>query len=262
MDRTVPPVYLGSAEDAAAMLTTNLSVAVEQAQPRQPLPVFFRADDIGVVSNSFAALLKSFQHYQMPLCLAVVPTWLTDSRWSSIRLLCDRQPSQWCWHQHGWTHANHEPDGKKCEFGNSRKAADIENDIIRGKERLQAIIGTDVSPVFTPPWNRCSRQTLQILEDTGFKAVSRSSGSTDKSAPMLADFQVNVDLHTRKEPDYDSCLSGLCTELETAVGSGRIGIMIHHQRMNENAHFVLDSLLACIVKNDLLQPVDFDDLLN
>ena len=262
MERTPSQIYLGVAEKAAALLTRDFTLAIEQAQASQPIPIFFRADDIGVVSDSFAALLKSFQHYQIPLCLAVVPAWITASRWSSMRRLCDRQSSQWCWHQHGWTHTNHEVAGKKCEFGRSRASADIEDDILRGKERLQDVIDTHFSPIFTPPWNRCSENTLQILKKAGFKAVSRYHGATPESAPLLADFQANVDLHTRKEPDYTSCLSGLSGELKNAASSGRIGMMIHHQRMNENAFIILDSLLACVAENDLLRAVHFNHLLS
>ncbi|NNK95588.1 MAG: polysaccharide deacetylase family protein, partial [Desulfobacterales bacterium] len=175
---------------------------------------------------------------------------------------CDRQSSKWCWHQHGWTHTNHEPVGKKCEFGNSRAPADIEDDIISGKERLQNIIGAQVSPIFTPPWNRCSQSTLHILKNAGFKAVSRSSGATPESAPLFADYQVNVDLHTRKESDHASCLSALVSEFKQATRSGRVGIMIHHQRMNRNAFTVLENLLALVAENELLQAVDFNRLLN
>lgn len=255
-------MYLSGAEQAAAVLTAEFTLAIRQAQLSQPLPIFFRADDIGVVSDSFAALLKSFQHYQIPLCLAVVPAWMTPSRWFSIQHLCDRQSSRWCWHQHGWTHTNHEPVGKKCEFGNSRAPADIEDDIFRGRKRLQTIIGAQVAPIFTPPWNRCSQSTLHILKNAGFKAVSRSSGATPDPTPLFADYQVNVDLHTRKEPDHTSCLSALCAELKQAASSGRIGIMIHHQRMNRNAFTVLESLLAFVAENELLQAVDFNHLLS
>jgi len=262
MDQTPAQIYLGAAEKAADLLTRDLTLAIKQAQPSQPIPIFFRADDIGVVSDSFAALLKLFQRSQIPLCLAVVPAWITPSRWSSMRRLCDRQSSQWCWHQHGWTHTNHEPAGKKCEFGRSRASADIEDDILRGKARLQTIIGAHVSPIFTPPWNRCCENTLHILKKVGFNAVSRYRVTRPECSPLLADFQANVDLHTKKEPDYTSCLSGLSGELKKAASSGRIGMMIHHQRMNENAFNILDSLLACVAENDLLRAVHFNHLLS
>ena len=130
------------------------------------------------------------------------------------------------------------------------------------KERLQTIIGAQVAPIFTPPWNRCSQSTLHILKNAGFKAVSRSCAATPESAPLFADFQVNVDLHTRKEPDHTSCLSALGSELKKAASSGRIGIMIHHQRMNRNSFTVLENLLAFVAENELLQAVHFNHLLD
>ena len=121
-------------------------------------------------------------------------------------------------------------------------------------------VGKDFQPFFTPPWNRCSSDTLQALADLHFKAVSRSKGALPKSPPNLPDYQVNVDLHTRKEVTPHLALENLLAELEQGVSSGLCGVMIHHQRMNRSALEVLDLLLGIIKNNQNLIPVHFDDL--
>ena len=258
MDRTVSQLYRDYPQDAVSAIGHSLESGLRSRQGQSPIPVFFRADDIGVPSDNFSRMMALFKKKEAPLCLAVVPAWLTPERWTAIAKLCDRGASLWCWHQHGWKHMNHEISGKKNEFGPARSEAHICADVSRGKERLQDIMGPAFSPYFTPPWNRCSPSTINILKDLGFQALSGSRTSEPKP-DSLQNIAVNVDLHTRKEPDSLSCLSGLTDEIEQAARSGCIGIMLHHQRMNEQAFTLLDNLLEIISRQPLLGPVTFKE---
>ncbi len=237
-----------------------------------PVFIYFRADDIGVPGDGFARMMTIFAEYQTPLSLAVVPAWLTRSRWRSIRNWVDRLEAQyhpigdprirnsiWCWHQHGWRHQNHEPTGKKQEFGPSRAAAEIERDLRRGRQRLETIMGPDFYPAFTPPWNRCGPAALHLLREMEYRAVSRSRGEPP-SPSGLPDFSVNVDLHTRKEADPKQGWESLLAELKTAVAGGFCGIMIHHQRMNPAACEFLENLLSILSRFNELRPVHLRDL--
>ena len=223
--------------------------------------VFFRADDIGIPSSGFMQLVTCFQKHRLPLCLATVPAWLTEGRLKELRSLTGINSTQWCWHQHGRLHRNFEPSGKKQEFGPARCKNDIQTSLGKGKKRLEHLLGLDFQPVFTPPWNRCSGDTLKSLADLGFTAVSRSRGAWPETLPQLPDFQVNVDLHTRKEAEPHLALENLATEIELGLASGLCGIMIHHQRMNGMAFQLLNILLGLIKKHQILLPVHFGDLL-
>jgi hypothetical protein len=223
--------------------------------------VFFRADDIGIPSRRFEQLIECFQKYNLPLCLATVPAWLTETRLKELRRLTGANNSQWCWHQHGRVHRNFEKTGKKQEFGPARSKSDIHASLSTGRKRLETLLDKDFQPFFTPPWNRCSSDTLQSLADLGFKAVSRSKGARPVTLPYLPDYQVNVDLHTRKEVAPHLALENFLKELEQGIGSGLCGIMIHHQRMNRSALELLDILLGFIHSNRALNPVHFADLL-
>lgn len=236
-------------------LFKGLSNGTGQAQ------IFFRADDIGVPGRQFAHLIALFRNSKLPICLAVVPTWITRDRLKTLQQETGTGHDQWCWHQHGWLHRNYETVGKKQEFGSTRAAELQFGDVKKGKERLQEILGNRFSPFFTPPWNRCSGETLDALQTLQFQAVSRSQNAKPVPPAGFPDFQVNIDLHTRKEENSTTCLNNLLTEISQGVASGTAGIMIHHQRMNKAAFDFLALLLESICAEPKLDSVSFHDLL-
>jgi hypothetical protein len=238
------------------------SVAAGYAQKTQPedAVVFFRADDIAVLGRQFSHLMTLFSQYRAPLCLAVVPAWLTRPRWLALERVA--QNTSCCWHQHGWRHANHETEGKKQEFGPSRCRADLEHDIGRGRKRLEKLLGKRFYPVFTPPWNRCGQGALDVLKSQGYAAASRSRGGKPPTPNGLPSFDVNVDLHTRKEKRPAVGWDNLFNDLQQAIASGRCGIMIHHQRMNQAAFDFLEILLKTLKSQKMLHLVHFKHLKN
>lgn len=227
-----------------------LEDALTSANVRERIPVYFRADDIAVPGRQFKEMIALFSRHSVPLSLAVVPSWLTQARWASIESLCCDSSDLWCFHQHGWRHKNHETSGKKQEFGPSRSRLEIQNDLFRGRERLAHLMRTYFFPAFTPPWNRCSHETLRELKKAGYKALSRSQGASPPTPDGLMDVQVNVDLHTRKETTTSQGWQHLYAELTAAVKGGFCGIMIHHQRMNDNALDFMDHLLRQMKHTD------------
>jgi hypothetical protein len=222
--------------------------------------IFFRADDVAVPGEQFVRMMELFSKYRTPLSLAVVPAWLTRPRWRYLSGFERMNPSRWCWHQHGWRHVNHEIEGKKQEFGESRASSAIKRDLIRGKKRLTDLMGDSFFPVFTPPWNRCSLDTLESLRELGFAGVSRSFEKKTPYFENLPDIAVNVDLHTRKERDPARGWDNLLEEFEQAAASGCCGIMIHHQMMNEPAFDFIEHLLKMAGNRKGIHIVDFRDL--
>ena len=247
-------------------LKPRLQDCVDQAlgQARLPLPVrfFFRADDIGVPGKRFFRLLDLFLDCQTPLCLAVVPSWLSRQRWDIFQKTDQKAPGLWCWHQHGWRHVTHEIQGKKQEFGPVRTVDAIRQDIVRGREKLEHLMKDRFTPVFTPPWNRCDGRTLAVLKNNGFKAVSRHRQSMPRPPKGLPDLSVNVDLHTRRETTPEAGWQSLLKELSAAISSGTCGIMIHHQRMNETAFEFLEVLLEVMTQNSHILSIHFKDMLH
>jgi peptidoglycan/xylan/chitin deacetylase (PgdA/CDA1 family) len=261
MQRPVSVIWQRLPSDLAARTASCVKAACEQASGSGEVFIFFRADDIAAPGSRFARLLEVFSFHRAPLCLAVVPAWLTPARWQAIEGIGKKSARLWCWHQHGWRHVNHELAGKKQEFGPRRTPDALARDIRRGRQRLRDLMGKNFYPVFTPPWNRCGQEALEVLKNTGYLAVSRSRGCRPPAPPGLPSFDVNVDLHTRKEGAPQAGWNNFFNELHLAISSGGCGIMIHHQRMNTAAFDFLDILLKALKAQNKVQLVHFKELL-
>ncbi len=258
MDYSVSSIWLSVPSEVDSRIETCIDSA--RIERNKTVYIFFRADDVAVPGKQFTRLMKLFARYRVPLSLAVVPAWLTGPRWEQLKRLGQKSPDLWCWHQHGWRHKNHEMKGKKQEFGASYPFSTLRADIVRGRSRLETLMGKSFYPVFTPPWNRCSRNTLELLKKLGYHAVSRSYNSQPPPPKGLPDFQVNVDLHTRKERDPLTGWDNLFSEFRQTMVNGLCGVMIHHQRMNDAAFDFLEFFLKKIIKQKGLFPVHFKDM--
>ncbi|ROR03075.1 polysaccharide deacetylase family protein [Desulfosoma caldarium] len=226
--------------------------------------LFFRADDIGAAGYSFDALCALFREHGVPLALAVVPAWLTETRTARILASAPLHENLWGWHQHGWRHVNWQKTGKKAEFGHQRPLEKQWRDIWRGNMKLLNIFQDRLLPVFTPPWNRCSATTLEVLAQLGFQAVSTMDPlpKAGKNKGRLKNLRIAVDLHTRKHEDGPADYAALLQELRAALNKDTpAGIMIHHQRMTSFAFTFLDELLRQLRLSEKVEFLSFQDLL-
>lgn len=237
-------------EDIPQRLEKAITCGAEAFAGHGLIPrIFFRADDIGVPSVLFHAMTDAFADNSAPLGLAVVPAWCTSARWEAMQAMMGHTPHLWCWHQHGWRHANHEQQGRKYEFGPSRPASAKKDDIARGKAKLESVLQGAFTPLFTPPWNRVDAETLTILQDMKFTAISRTQGAKPQAPEGLIEIPVNVDLHTRRETTPEEGWAAFLAELTQGIATGVCGIMLHHQRMNGNAVAFLRLLLGHLSEN-------------
>jgi len=243
-------------------LSLNIKSTVDKVlSTHDYINVFFRADDIGVQSKNFARMMSLFLKYRIPLCLAVVPAWLTAFRWKAMDGFIKKGEDLFCWHMHGYRHINHETHGKKQEFGPARSNLELANDLSKAHASLKSIMGNRLAPVFTPPWNRCSLATMNRLKIVGFKGVSRSYGSLPLPPRGLKDFPVHVDLHTRKEKSPKLGWLKLMEEFKTGIDSSPCGIMIHHMRMNDQAFLFLEYLFELFSAYKKINFVTYNDLI-
>ena len=260
MTRSVAAVWAVDPPDLPRRIQELLTPRGRAAAPCPLGRVFFRADDIGVPGQTFTRLLGLFQRHRLPLNLAVVPTWLNKTRWAAIRRVCADTPGLWTWHQHGWRHLNHEPIGKKSEFGPSRAWQALRGDLERGRDRLDTLLGPEFTPAFTPPWNRCDERTLALLALLGYRAVSRCAASSPQVVSGLASQDIHIDLHTRRETTPTQGWEALAREFAAGLASPACGIMLHHQRMNSAAFQFLDELLRQLAAHPRLRVVSMEDL--
>lgn len=242
---------------------TRLEKVLLSKRSRKSL-IFFRADDIGVPGVAFKALCRIFAYFNVPLALSVVPSWLNEARIQYLFQTAPPSEPLWSWHQHGWRHTNWEKEGKKSEFGTSRNENQKWQDLWKGFNRMKEIFNGHFVPVFTPPWNRVSSDTLTLLPKLGFKAVSTDQklmlrGNLSK----LKNFRIHLDLHTRKGLKYKSEFDELledCKRLFTIREPA--GIMIHHNRMNLNAFIFLANFLDLVIRSSHITITSFKEMLN
>ncbi len=260
MPRTVSSIWKKFPKNIFSCLEACLDTLNNPVDQGAGKVIFFRADDVAVPSDNFSRLVSLFLRYRVPLSLAVVPAWLTVQRWGRLKELTGDFPSLWCWHQHGWRHVNHSMERKKYEFGQSRSYSQIKNDLKNGMNRLKNIMGKDFYPIFTPPWNRCDDQTLRELKNLKFKAISRSSGNRSEKVDGITEYNVNVDLHTRKEKNPEEGWNYLFETLKQSLASGLCGIMVHHQLMNAEAFLFLESLFEVLADKSDIKTVHLKDL--
>jgi len=255
-------IYQSQDPNLLGKIRDGVREQLRTASADHEIKVFFRADDIAAPSKNFSKMMSLFLKYQIPLCLAVVPAWMTKERWEAMAEFRKKGQDLFCWHMHGYQHMNYESVGKKQEFGPARTALAVLNDLTRGQKRLQTIMGKDLTPVFTPPWNRCSMDALMMLKKTGFEAVSRSLGSVPASPEGLLDIPVNVDLHTRKETSAEEGRQKLLEEFRTGLVSPVCGIMLHHMCMNDQAFLLLEHLLELFSGYGQIQKITYQELIS
>lgn len=151
-----------------------------------PVPLWWRDDDAiapGPALDRLEALSKALD---LPVHIAVIPG-LAQPALAQRVATSDHLIAL----VHGWKHENHAPpDQKKSEFGLPRAAAAFEAE--QAMERMKALFGPDVLPVFVPPWNRIDPTLITGLAACGYKALS---SFTPRKARFAAQGLVQVNCH-------------------------------------------------------------------
>jgi hypothetical protein len=206
----------------------------------EPVRVFVRDDDVGWANERLVCLLDVCGDYGVVLDLAAIPQALTKS----LALGLTRHRVEV--HQHGLAHVNHEAVGRKCEFGPARARGTQRADIARGRDQLATLLGSEVRPIFTPPWNRCTRETAESLVELGFLTLSRdrSAGTFDlaglRELPITFDWfaqRKGVPLSRTERGDL------LAREMN---GERPVGVMLHHALVDAEELRVLRELLGVL----------------
>jgi hypothetical protein len=206
----------------------------------EPVDVFFRDDDAGWGDARLLRLIDGFAARGLPLDLAVIPAALTPGLAAELRA----RPVGL--HQHGYAHLNHQREGRKCEFGSDRSRAQQEADIAAGREKLRGLLGDRLDPFFTPPWNRCTRDTGEALVALGFAALSREHRA--EPLGLLPEVPVHLDVARLAPDELDARFAAF------VAGGGPVGVMFHHAVMEDGDFARADALLALLSGHDRVVP--------
>jgi hypothetical protein len=201
----------------------------------EPITVFFRDDDAGWRDDRLLALLDRFAAHGLSLDVAAIPQALGAGM---ARELLARDVAV---HQHGLAHVNHEPEGRRQEFGPSRPREVQRADIEAGRTLLAERLDGAVDPIFTPPWNRCTRDTGVCLAELGFAVLSRESRAEPFGVPGLLELPVSLDW-ARLAPDEFA--------RRFAAATAPVGVMFHHAEMDDDDMDRAEELLALVAGHE------------
>lgn len=211
---------------------------------RHRCPIFFRDDDAGWATPRLSALLDLFDHHGVPIDLAVIPTAITPRLARELQVRAARCGVRL--HQYGYAHVNHEPEGRKCEFGARRDPAEQARDIAAGRKRLIDALGPVIDPVFTPPWNRCTESTAYVLAAQGIEVLSRDVTAAPLGPTRLVEVPVTLDWFGRRK-GVRWTRAELDPRLADGVASGGpVGVMLHHAHIDSVEREALGDLLRLV----------------
>ncbi|HKP16867.1 MAG TPA: hypothetical protein VJT84_00215 [Gaiellaceae bacterium] len=215
-----------------------LRAALDEA----PVTFFFRDDDAGWQDERLRRLLAVFDRRCVPVDLAVIPCALGTKLARELRA---RGPTVGL-HQHGFAHANHEVEGRKCEFGPSRGEEEQRRDVEGGRALLEERLGPALDPIFTPPWNRCTPTTGRVIAAAGFRVLSRESRAPRLGIDGLDELPVHVDWLAHRA-GVRLTREELGERLAAhARRGGPIGVMLHHAVMDDADLRGVDELLRVV----------------
>lgn len=199
-----------------------------------PITFFFRDDDAGWADAKLFSLCDRFST-RAPLDLAVIPLAIGQEIASALIA----HEGQLAFHQHGYAHRNHQATGKKSELSDDRPAAEIAAEIRTGHLGLRLLFGDRLDPIFTPPWNRCGTTAARLLIDAGMHVLSRDYGAAPFGIRGLVELPIGVDW-VRRRADLDMALTAAATR-------SPVGVMLHHEVLDNNDLSALDALLDLLI---------------
>jgi len=235
---------------------------ISQALDNAPVPAmfFFRDDDAGWADKQLMQLLDCFAWYAIPIDLAVIPRALSTSKAPVSRRVADSRGLIGI-HQHGYSHRNHQLQGRKCEFGAQRSYLQQWHDIKTGRDILVDAFPDQLDGIFTPPWNRCSQDTVEVLLDLEFTALSRDNTGKPLACRMLQELPINIDWFKKQQGLrlHYAALGELIAQ--TISSRGLLGIMLHHELMDHQERVNLSSLLELLGSHPMAKCVRMKDVL-
>ena len=237
------PFHPAELAPAGGFMTSWLDPVCETLDAESsPVAFFLRDDDAGWEDDKLCRLLDLVTYFHVAIDVAAIPIAISSSLAVELRAFLTARTPLVSVHQHGFAHANHEPDGSSFEFGASRSHDQQRQDLADGREQLQNALGCALPPIFTPPWNRCTRETAECLVELGFQVLSRDVSAEPFGLSPLHELPVRLDWCGRR-----GAWAGAVRWGETIAGtiaSGQpVGVMLNHAVMTADDRHMLGDLL-------------------
>lgn len=259
-----PLILLPHQKTEDDVLATELRPALERLEEAGgQVNIFLRDDDADEDEETLRHLLDVCFALNTPVNLEVIPARLTQPGIQLLKSFKDARPELVELDQHGWQHLSHEAVGRNCEFGPRRAFAQQLEDIASGKALLEATFGERFFPAFTPPWNRCTEDTLRVLDQLGFAVFSKDRDGAPAAGYGFAEISITLDLYRWKGGAAMKPPAEIVRALlrQIAEGVNPIGLLLHHKVMDAEAFYFLEQLLAELNRHSGVQFHTFQSLL-
>ena len=213
----------------------------------KPATFWWRDDDATQPGPRLDRLLKTAA--ARPLSLAVIPADATPALAQRLEGATNISVLQ-----HGYAHINHSPaDQKKAEFGGHRTFPALRNDVVAGKERLEALFGERFIHVFVPPWNRFVDTLPSTLAALGFAGLSAFGPRARCAALRVLNCHVDI-IDWRGSRGFlgtelvlEQIVRHLAQRLTGAVEpSEPTGLLTHHRDHDRDCWQFIETLLRVI----------------
>ena len=239
----------------AALLNDRLDAA---AAAGRRLAFWWRDDDAVAPSPALDRLLDVRTRFDVPLALAVIPEGATAA-------LAERISSEpgVAVLQHGWAHANHQPDGEKnAELGNGRPATDVLDDLARGRERLLGLFGDRLRPVLVPPWNRIAREVADRILEVGLTGLSTFAEADGRPHLVNTHLDPVAWKTTRSFSGWDKAAATIAAEIDRRIAGDTepFGLLTHHLVHDEALWRFVEVFLEVAAKHQAVAWPDVDQL--
>lgn len=211
----------------------DLSAELDRWQASERAATFWwRDDDATRVTPDLERLLGISTETATPIAIAVIPADAGCELRDRLRVEPNANVLQ-----HGWSHANHAPDGaRQEEYGAHRPMAIRLAELSEGWRRIGEFAGC--LPVLVAPWNRIDPAVIDELPGIGLAGVS-TLGPRDAAEPVrgVRCTNVHVDIvdwgGSRGFVGLDRALDQVLDHLQQrrsgdVDGDEPTGIMTHH----------------------------------
>lgn len=212
------------------------------------LQLWWRDDDFDSSGAGLDALKRVAAETGIVPLIAAIPDRISATKLRQLDL-----PADWFFCQHGYRHRSYEKEGQPHnEFGEARGADEVRNDLLKGRERLRSLFGSQYLDVMVPPWSKFAVSHERIISELCYKGFS-SSGLAKRAdiSPTIVQENVHLDLLRWGSTDgptaapwervmdrLEQCLVGLASQ-----STVRLGILTHHKAMKEDAFELLQNFI-------------------
>lgn len=225
------------------------------------LRLWLRDDDAVAPSPALDRLAAAAERFGAPALLAVIPMPAEPRLAPALRSTPWLRPCQ-----HGCWHRNHAPaNAKKSEFGPDRPAGEVRGEIAAARQRLGDLLGSELLPVFVPPWNRIAPGHAALLPELGLIGLSCFGNFAHGSerGPLLANTHIDImdwqGGRIGRSPAVlvpEICAWLADRRLASGPADDTLGLLLHHRDHDETAWGFLDTLCAIAAAHDAVRPLD------